>query len=129
MVPASIVRYTESRQAFFCRPLFRHTAGVPGQTIGMPKNEIRQVVAQNLRDAMERAGMNQTDLAKKAGISGSHLSEILRQLASVTVDLVADLAKALGVEPWELLVNGEQAKKVAWARVVGYTESPRKPAK
>lgn len=74
--------------------------------------------------------MNQTALAQKAGISGSHLSEILRQLASVTVDLVADLAKALGVQPWELLVNGEEAKKVAWTRIVGYTEPVRnKPAK
>lgn len=139
MINPHSIRYTERAQGGKLTFLFRHTVTGRAHNNGMPKTEIRQIFARNLREAMERAGMHQTALAQKAGMSGSHLSEVLRQLASVTIDLVADLAEALGIQPWELLADSKSAKEAALAKLlwgsraaderVGETYKPAPPSK
>ena len=94
----------------------------------MKKLEIRQVLARNLQDAIDRSPLieNQRRLALRSGVSPSHLSEIMRGLCSVTVDLVNDMAHALGVQPWELLADSESTKREALARMLwsgGVTDS------
>lgn len=55
----------------------------------------------------------QLALAARAGVSQSHISEILRGTSAVTLDLVNDLAYALGIEPWILLASSDEARKLA----------------
>lgn len=80
--------------------------------------DIRQLLTRRLTEEMERAGINQQTLATKAGISVSHLSEIRRGLSSITVDLLNDLGRALGVNAWELLIDEEETRRQAIERAV-----------
>ncbi len=68
---------------------------------------------------MEKTGMRQLAFAGKAGISQSHLSEILRSVSSVSVDLLADLARAAGCQPWELLADSEETRRAAIDKMLG----------
>ena len=47
---------------------------------------------------------SQEKLAEKAGIGRSTLTSIERNMCSTTLDIVEKLAKALGYEPYELLI-------------------------
>lgn len=42
----------------------------------------------------------------------------MRSLTSVTVDLLNDLAYALGVQPWELLADSETTRQAAMAKMI-----------
>ena len=65
--------------------------------------EIREIFAQNLRSAREAQGISQEDLAHRAGIDRTYVSALERRLYSASIDVVDQLAKALGVEPADLL--------------------------
>jgi transcriptional regulator with XRE-family HTH domain len=97
-----------------------HTDTGIAQNGRMTKLDIRQVLARNLREAMQKSPTLNTQLALagRAGISQSHLSEILRGITSATVDLVNDLAFALGVQPMELLADTESARQAALAKML-----------
>lgn len=74
---------------------------------------------------MERPGMDtQMAVAKKAGIGQSHLSRLLRCEASATTDLIAALSRALGVQPWELLVDTAATREAAIRRMLGGEPEP-----
>lgn len=60
----------------------------------------------------------QLALAKRTGISQSHLSDVLNCATSTGVDLLADLAGALSLQPWELLADSEETKRAALARMM-----------
>lgn len=62
--------------------------------------------------------MDQKKLAASAGISASHLSEVLRGISVPTIELVARLAAALKVQTWELVADSDQAKQAAWAKLL-----------
>lgn len=107
-------------QAPHASAIFRHGDRAIAQNGAMTKAEIRQVLARNLRQAMDRtAGLEtQSALAKKTGISQSHLSDVLNCVTSTGVDLLADLADALDIQPWELLADSEETKRSALARLM-----------
>lgn len=102
------------------RPRLGHTDGPIADNGFMEKLSIRQILAKNLNAAMERSPALDTQgkLADAAGISQSHLSEILRSITSVSIDLVGDLAAALKVEPWELLADSETTRQVALEKLL-----------
>ena len=83
-------------------------------------SELRKVVAHNLRRLMEATpGLDtQEAVARKAVIAQSHVSKILRCQANATLDLVAALARAFNVLPWELLANTEATRKAALERML-----------
>jgi transcriptional regulator with XRE-family HTH domain len=60
---------------------------------------------------MEDRKINQQTLAGKAGLSPSSLSEIRRGITAPGIDTLADIANALGVDAWELLVNDEETRR------------------
>lgn len=86
----------------------------------MENMELRQILARNLRQAMEDSiGLDtQLALARRAGIAQSHLSEVLRAEASPTTDMLNVLARALGLEPWELLANDEATRQAALQKMI-----------
>jgi transcriptional regulator with XRE-family HTH domain len=82
----------------------------------MKKRDINQVLAKNLKEAMERkfdGEVNQSELARQSGVSQKTISNILSTLRpeladlnvapSPTVTKLSLLAKALDMDLWELL--------------------------
>lgn len=82
--------------------------------------QLRQVLAQNLKKAMDEQPGLDTHMAisKRAGIAQSHFSKVMRGEASATTDLIAALAKAVNREPWELLADSEATRKSALERMI-----------
>lgn len=107
-------------QAISADSTFRHPDFGKPHNRRMGKLPIRQILARNLQAAIDKSSLvdNQRGLALRSGVSPSHLSEIMRGISSVTVDLLADLAGALGLQPWELLADSEETKRAALARMM-----------
>ena len=67
------------------------------------RDSIREVLATNVRALMKRRGWNQEQLGKKAGISQTHVGNILRRQVSPTGTMISGLAKAFNMPEWVLL--------------------------
>lgn len=81
------------------------SAGVPAQ---------RLAFGRRLRALRTRAGLTQTAVAAAARMDRSFYAEVEAAIHSVSVDRIPALAKALGVEPYELFQdlppNGHQER-------------------
>jgi transcriptional regulator with XRE-family HTH domain len=66
---------------------------------------IRDVLAKNVRQYRQAAGLSQEELAHRADIDRTYISSIERSVYAATIDVVERLAKALGVEASDLLVR------------------------
>jgi transcriptional regulator with XRE-family HTH domain len=76
----------------------------PGHDFCVP-HDINKTVAQNLRRLREAAGgPSQAEIASKAGCDQTSVGRVMRAEMSPTADMLAGLAKAFGVAPWQLLV-------------------------
>lgn len=69
------------------------STGVPAQ---------RLAFGRRLRALRTRAGLTQTAVAASAGMDRSFYAEVEAAIHSVSVDRIPALARALGVEPYEL---------------------------
>ncbi len=69
----------------------------------MSPQELRQVVAENIRAAAERRGVSLNSLADFAGLSRAGLHFIVTGKKAATLDSLAQIAEALDVEPADLL--------------------------
>ena len=65
--------------------------------------DIREVFARNLRKARSAKGLSQETLAHEANIDRTYVSALERSEYSATIDMVAKLANALGVDASALL--------------------------
>lgn len=70
---------------------------------------IREVFAANLRRSRRAAGLSQEELADRASIDRTYVSALERARYAVTIDVLDQIAKALGVEAAALL---EKPRKV-----------------
>lgn len=66
-------------------------------------NSIQMTVGSQTKRLRKEAGMTQDTLAEKCEIYRTYLSRIEGGMANPTILVIEALAKALGVEPWELL--------------------------
>lgn len=64
---------------------------------------IREILARNLKRARKAAGMSQEELAHRAGIDRTYVSSLERCKFAATIDVVDQMAKALGTNVAELL--------------------------
>lgn len=64
---------------------------------------LRQIFADNLRQARRRKDLSQEALADLAGIDRTYVSALERQVYSASIDTIEKLAEVLGVEPTHLL--------------------------
>jgi transcriptional regulator with XRE-family HTH domain len=64
---------------------------------------LQQVFAGNLRRERLARGWSQRELANKAGLTRTHVGSVERGEHSTTINVIEALAKALGVEPAELM--------------------------
>lgn len=86
----------------------------------MEKPTLAQTFARNLRAAMDRNPAADTGqkVEARCGISQQHVSKLLRGLAAPTLETLELLAKAVGVQPWELLVDNEAIRRQVIERAV-----------
>lgn len=68
---------------------------------------IRETLARNLRDARDRMGISQLQLAERAEISPSHMNELERGRAWASADTLERIADALRVLPYMLLLPAQ----------------------
>ena len=72
--------------------------------------DIREVFARNLRKARNARHLSQEALAHEADVDRTYISALERGVYNATIVMVAKLAKALDVEPSELLRGGAKPK-------------------
>jgi transcriptional regulator with XRE-family HTH domain len=66
--------------------------------------DLRDILATNLRRLRHEKGLAQDDLAYEAKVSRSYLSQLEKGAFYASLKILEKLAKALGVEPYELIV-------------------------
>lgn len=64
----------------------------------------RDILAANLQALMRERGKSFAQLRAASGVSNGTLDRIRRAEVATRVDELAPLARALGVQPWQLLV-------------------------
>ena len=64
---------------------------------------LRRIVARNLKRLRQERRLTQEELADLAGLNRNYVGMIERQENAATVDTIEALAKALQVEPVQLL--------------------------
>ena len=64
---------------------------------------MRGVLAENLKKLRNLRGLSQESLADLAGIDRTYVSLLERRRYAATVDVIENLARALNVEPEQLL--------------------------
>lgn len=80
--------------------------------------KLRKLLAENLKAAMKRQGIVQSDIESRVGIGQSSVSRVLREETGVTLDLLEELARAVGMQPWELLVDEEATREQAIRQIL-----------
>lgn len=77
------------------------------KNIEIPEN-LRGVLARNLATVMENVPAlgSQSKIAEKAKIGQTTVGRIARTEVSATIDNIEALARAIHVQPWQLLVPG-----------------------
>jgi len=72
---------------------------------------LTEAMATNVRRARHAGKMTQEELADRAGLSARYLGSIERAAVSPTIMVLERLARALGVDPCEL-IRVKQRRKV-----------------
>ncbi|MDR3529311.1 MAG: helix-turn-helix transcriptional regulator [Rhodopila sp.] len=65
--------------------------------------DIRALFARNLRRLRHKSGLSQEELADRASVNRGYMSDIENGRYNATINVLAKLADALGIEPAELL--------------------------
>lgn len=65
--------------------------------------DLREVMAANLRRARHAKKLTQEELADRAGLSARYVGSIERAGVSASVTVLGQIARALGVDPCELI--------------------------
>jgi transcriptional regulator with XRE-family HTH domain len=71
--------------------------------LGRFSHPVIGAVATNVRRARQAGGVTQEKLADRAGLSSRYVGSIERGSVVISIVTLVELAKALGVEPAELL--------------------------
>ncbi|MBD9627960.1 helix-turn-helix transcriptional regulator [Ensifer sp. ENS06] len=67
--------------------------------------DLKEVMAINLRRIRHGKELTQEELAHRSGLSARYIGKIERADVSASVTVLGQIAKALGVEPAELLTK------------------------
>lgn len=64
---------------------------------------LRETLAGNLKRLRREAGLSQEDLANRAEVDRTYISDLERGVYAASVDMIERLAAVLGVEPYLML--------------------------
>ena len=78
--------------------------------------EIREILASNMKRLRAQASLSQEDLADRAGIDRTYVSALERRVYAASIDLLAKLAAAFGVEPADLLRRIDQTDSITGSK-------------
>lgn len=67
--------------------------------------DLPRILERNVREARQRLGLSQEQLALDTEMKRSYLSDLERGTRNPSAKAIARLAVSLGVEPWTLLVE------------------------
>lgn len=84
------------------------------QTDGM-KRTSAQILADNLNRLMQAHPQldNNVAVARAAGTTHSHIRRIRRQESMATIEMLDRIARAFGLEPFQLLMDGEEMRRIS----------------
>ena len=71
--------------------------------------ELRAVLATNVRRLRLAVGLSQEAFGEACGLDRTYISAVERRIWNVSLDNIVKLAKALRVEPWQLIKPHEAA--------------------
>jgi transcriptional regulator with XRE-family HTH domain len=63
-----------------------------------PRSRQHQALGRAFREAREKAGLTQVELAEKAGVPDTYVSDIERGVRNPTYEVLLQLSRALGVK-------------------------------
>lgn len=90
---------------------------------GMDKSgqKLPEVLARNVRRYMDKDSSisRQELLEAKSGLGQSTISRVLNAGGAATLDTVEALARAIGCEPWELLIDDDSVRESIVKRYLG----------
>ncbi len=69
--------------------------------------DIKRTVGKRIKIVRQQNGLTQDQLAEHVGLSPKYISGIERGVENPTMDILLRVAKALGVEPYDLFLFGE----------------------
>ncbi len=75
-----------------------------------PRTPLLRLFARNLRAARKRAALSQEALAERAGLHTNYIGLLEREQRNIGLLNIERLAKALRMEPWQLLHPGRESR-------------------
>jgi transcriptional regulator with XRE-family HTH domain len=72
---------------------------------GKPK-DVGEIIAATIKRVRKARGYTQESLGERSGLSQTMISAIERRTTSPAADTLQAIAKALGVEAWQLQIDG-----------------------
>jgi transcriptional regulator with XRE-family HTH domain len=73
--------------------------------------DLNEIMATNMRRKRHDLEMTQEELAERAGLSARYVGAIERSDVSASVTVLGQIAKALGIEPGDLLRRAGRSAK------------------
>jgi transcriptional regulator with XRE-family HTH domain len=89
--------------------------------------DLRDIFAANLRRLRHEKGLAQDDLAYEAKVSRSYLSQLEKGAFYASLKILEKLAKALDVEPYELIVRATDRHRLWPMLLTPYSSQTRCP--
>lgn len=77
----------------------------------MDKDNLRPILAMNLRRLRESKGISQEELASRAGLHRTYVGAVERAERNITLTTLQRIASALTVDPVSLLLHSEGEEK------------------
>ena len=83
----------------------------------------KAVIGKNTKEFRMRKGFRQSELAQKTGLSITYIAEIETSRKSPSLKVLVDIAKALSVAPYRLLMDSENEEPERWDNYLNELES------
>lgn len=91
--------------------------GRQGENSRVTPDMLVTILARNVKRF--RAKESQESLERRSGVAQATISRLENEVGYATVEIIARLATAFDVQPWELLVDEESTRREALARMLG----------
>lgn len=71
---------------------------------------LMHVLAVNIRKYRKEQGLSQETLADLSGLHRTYISAVERERRNISIDNIENIASALNIEPYRLLIPSEKEK-------------------